>query len=289
MRTKNVLSFQGEKIIETFQQDAGITVFFAADRKDVEERGPNEVLNCSLEAGKPDRHGVVGIGWCRHDLDIKACDPPCRWPIRGDRWRYKPWRVWRMFCKAESQSEPDVGHRVQSRRGERETKLFDEAASIHRRNIVRSTPKVRHDPIMSIDGNVGAKCFKNRTRSPDIVEMRVHHRYDRLVADRGKLSESRLHLLNRLARINRDDAFWPFDEGLVRQTVADQTPDPRRWRVEFSGKPLRVIDQQPMGARARRCHDGSFGGTIKASNSGHGHICIFRCCGSTRLCEVSTR
>ena len=67
-----------------------------------------------------------------------------------------------------------------------------------------------------------------------IVEVGVDHGCNRASCTGSQLLERKRHLLHRFASVKRDDALWRIDEGLVGQSVSNQTPCPWANFIEVS-------------------------------------------------------
>ena len=260
--THQMLRPQRENVVDPGQQDLGVTVFLAADSKDVEQGRPDQVLDAGSKLGEPEGDAVVGVGGGVVDLHRQPRQgQPLAAPeeLRG---RNIPGGEGPVLGIAEVQAQALVDQGVGPLGGQAQPELVDQAPGIGRADLARGPGQVQGNALMPQDRKVSAtRIRQGRRRAADVVEVAVEHRRQGHGGVGPHLGQGRAHLLHALARVDGDQALRPLDEGLVGQAIAHQGPDPRPHRVQPALQPGGMVDMakvRPLaeGARANLCRIG---------------------------------
>jgi len=129
----------------------------------------------------------------------------------------------RVLGVVEQQAQSDPRIAVGAVEREPHAELFDDAAGVGGADLRRRAVEVLCDAGVAVDRS-DRLGLGDRRGPTDVVEVGVDHRHDRIGGDRAEFAERRAHLLHRLTGVDRDDAPGSADEGLVGESVSDETP-----------------------------------------------------------------
>ena len=248
VRTGQVLRGKRAEVVNASEQDPGIAVLLATNRKHIEQRRPNEVVNRKPERWEPERHGVIGVGWCRGDVHLQSGHVDRAGGIERLRRLDVTGGEGCVGGGPEELAEPNVERAIGALGGELERELLDQTARIGRTDLRRGARPIGGDTRMTPDRNrPGRVLIENSPSARHVVEVGVHHGNDRRLGNTAKLTKCVSHLLHRLPGVDGNNPFRALNEGLVRQPVSNETPDPRAEFVKPTSQPFAVGDVLPMG------------------------------------------
>jgi hypothetical protein len=219
--------------------DQRIPVQLAAQRIDVEQAGPDVVVDHRLELREIDDQGVARI---RGVAAIQAHPQPGDAGLGQGR-RHQVGRfdeAGRLHAFAEHERpEPQVGHRIGTAARQVIAELDLEPAHVSGSDL---GPDIGHHlghVLVGVDADRPRPALEDFGGTGDVVRVRADDGHHRPIERRAEGFDGFGHLFIALARVDQDRALVAEHQRDVAQPEADRAPDPVvdlvRFRAEFLG------------------------------------------------------